>query len=61
MCLGFPLLGTQVLSAEGVLSLGPSLVLGEDDMGPPEVMDQLETTGIEIRRYQSTQHKDCRK
>lgn len=47
----FPVVGyVRALSAEGVLSLGPSLVLGEDDMGPLEVMDQLETTGIEIRR-----------
>ncbi len=38
------------LSAEGILSLGPTLVIGEDDMGPPAVVEQLRATGIEIRR-----------
>ena len=47
----FPVVGyVRALSAEGVLSLGPSLVLGEDDMGPHEVVSQLKLTGIEIRR-----------
>jgi len=47
----FPVIGyVRALSAEGVLSLAPSLVLGEDDMGPLEVMSQLESTGISIRR-----------
>ena len=47
----FPVVGyVRALSAEGVLSLGPSLVLGEDDMGPLEVVSQLKLTGIEIRR-----------
>ena len=47
----FPVVGyVRALSAEGVLSLGPSLVLGEDDMGPLEVVSQLESTGVEIRR-----------
>ena len=34
------------LSAEGLLSLSPSLILGEDDMGPPAVLDQLEQAGV---------------
>ncbi|MEM7002349.1 MAG: ABC transporter substrate-binding protein [Pseudomonadota bacterium] len=38
------------LSAEGILSMGPSLILGEDDMGPAEVLEQLSATGVEIRR-----------
>lgn len=47
----FPVIGyVRALSAEGVLSLEPSLVLGEDDMGPLEVVAQLESTGISIRR-----------
>jgi iron complex transport system substrate-binding protein len=47
----FPVMGyVRALSAEGVLSLAPSLVLGEDDMGPIEVISQLESTGISIRR-----------
>ena len=47
----FPVIGyVRALSAEGVLSLAPSLMLGEDDMGPIEVLTQLESTGISIRR-----------
>jgi len=38
------------LSAEGTLSLNPSLVLGEDDMGPQEILDQLKATSIEVIR-----------
>ena len=38
----------RALSAEGVLSLSPSLILGEDDMGPTSVMEQLERVGIQI-------------
>jgi iron complex transport system substrate-binding protein len=47
----FPVIGyVRALSAEGVLSLAPSLVLGEDDMGPIEVLTQLKSSGISIRR-----------
>ncbi|MEM9336148.1 MAG: ABC transporter substrate-binding protein [Pseudomonadota bacterium] len=43
----FPSVGyVRNLSAEGVLSLSPTLVMGEDDMGPPAVLSQLEATGI---------------
>ncbi|MEM7077405.1 MAG: ABC transporter substrate-binding protein [Pseudomonadota bacterium] len=38
------------LSAEGILSLSPTLILGEDDMGPVEVVTQLHATGIDVRR-----------
>ena len=38
------------LSTEGLLSLKPTLVLGEDDMGPPEVLAQLTQTGIDTVR-----------
>lgn len=37
------------LSAEGILSLRPTLVLGEDDMGPPEVLEQLASVSVDIR------------
>jgi iron complex transport system substrate-binding protein len=40
----------RALSAEGVLSLKPTLVLGEHDMGPPEVLAQLERTGVQLVR-----------
>ena len=36
------------LSAEGLLSLSPTLVLGEHDMGPPAVVEQLEGVGIDL-------------
>jgi iron complex transport system substrate-binding protein len=43
----FPSIGyVRALSAEGVLSLGPTLILGEDDTGPPNVVDQLESVGV---------------
>lgn len=36
------------LSAEGVLSLAPTLVIGTDDAGPPHVVEQLRNAGIEM-------------
>lgn len=36
------------LSAEGLLSLQPTLVLGEHDMGPPTVVEQLATLGLDL-------------
>ena len=36
------------LSAEGVLSLDPTIIIGEDDMGPPSVLDQIKGTQVEI-------------
>lgn len=37
------------LSTEGVLSLNPTLILGEDDMGPPIVIDQLKNVDVELK------------
>lgn len=34
------------LSAEGVLSLNPSLILASQDAGPPEVVEQLRSAGV---------------
>ncbi len=36
------------LSAEGVLSLSPTLVIGTDDAGPPHVVEQLRNAGINL-------------
>lgn len=36
------------LSAEGILSLSPTLIIGEDDMGPPAVLEQIGATGVDI-------------
>lgn len=38
----------RALSTEGMLSTQPTLILGEDDMGPPEVLSQLTSLGIEL-------------
>jgi iron complex transport system substrate-binding protein len=38
----------RALSTEGMLSMRPTLILGEDDMGPPEVLSQLTSLGIEL-------------
>lgn len=47
----YPTLGyVRNLSAEGVLSLKPSLVLGEHDMGPVEVLAQLKATNVQTVR-----------
>ena len=38
----------RALSTEGMLSMEPTLILGEDDMGPPEVLSQLSSLGLEL-------------
>ena len=38
------------LSAEGILALKPSLVLGEHDMGPAEVLNQISSVEVEVKR-----------
>lgn len=45
------------LSVEGLLSLQPTLILGEDDMGPPAVLQQLENAGVETKRI--PEHHDA--
>jgi len=37
------------LSAEGILSMNPSLIIGENDMGPPAVVNQLKEIDIDLR------------
>ena len=52
----FPSVGyVRGLSAEGILSLKPTLVLGEQDMGPEEVVKQLQKTSIDIRKIPELQ------
>ncbi|NMR26175.1 ABC transporter substrate-binding protein [Pseudoalteromonas sp. NEC-BIFX-2020_015] len=36
------------ISAEGILSLNPDLVLGESDTGPKKVVEQLKKTGVNL-------------
>lgn len=38
----------RALSAEGLLSLSPDLVLATDDAGPPEVLAQIRSAGVEV-------------
>ncbi|EXJ16454.1 Periplasmic hemin-binding protein [Imhoffiella purpurea] len=37
------------LSAEGLLSLSPDLILATEDAGPPEVLNQVRSAGVEVR------------
>ncbi len=37
------------LSTEGILSLNPKLILGENDMGPPLVVNQLKEINMDLR------------
>jgi len=43
----------RTLSAEGVLSLKPSAVLGTHEVGPPQVLAQLRDAGVAIRLVRS--------
>ena len=36
------------ISSEGVVSLGPDLVLATEDAGPPEAIEQIRSTGVRI-------------
>lgn len=38
------------LSAEGILSVNPTLVMVTEDAGPPEVITQVESTGVKVLR-----------
>ncbi|MEZ5758251.1 MAG: ABC transporter substrate-binding protein [Emcibacteraceae bacterium] len=40
----------RTVSAEGLMSLGPDLIIADPDAGPPEVLDQLKAIGICIRK-----------
>lgn len=43
------------LSTEGILSTNPSLIIGENDIGPPPIIKQLEKLSLDIRIVQETQ------
>jgi iron complex transport system substrate-binding protein len=46
---GLPRIGYQrQLAAEGILSLEPTLVIGNELAGPPEVLDQLRAAGVTV-------------
>ena len=49
---GLPVIGySRDLSAEGVLSMNPSMILLNHDAGPPAVVDQLKESGIPLRQF----------
>jgi len=46
----YPSIGyVRMLSAEGLLSMNPSIILGENDMGPSTVIGQVKQTGVELK------------
>ena len=47
--LRLPKIGYQrSLSAEGVLSMDPTVVIGNEEAGPPEVLDQIRAAGVPV-------------
>jgi iron complex transport system substrate-binding protein len=47
------------LSAEGILSLNPTVVIGDDTAGPPEVLDQIRGAGVPVVIYQQFTELDA--
>ena len=43
------------LSSEGVLSMNPNQILTSSEIGPPKVVDQLTSAGLDFHIYQSPQ------
>tara|TARA_Y100001936_G_scaffold252638_1_gene313195 strand:+ start:447 stop:1286 length:840 start_codon:yes stop_codon:yes gene_type:complete len=43
------------LSSEGVLSMNPNKILTSSEIGPPKVVEQLASTGLDFHVYQSPQ------
>lgn len=41
------------LSAEGILSLKPNLIICDEESGPPEVLQQIKNSGVEILTLKS--------
>jgi len=47
--LAYPKIGYErVLNAEGILSLEPTVVIGKESAGPPEVLDQVRSAGVPL-------------
>ncbi len=47
-----PKIGYQrTLVAETILSFDPTVVLADDNAGPPEVLEQLEAAGVRVERF----------
>lgn len=43
----------RAISAEGILSMLPTKILASSDIGPPNVISQLETSGVEFKIFNS--------
>ncbi len=57
--LSLPRVGySRSVSAEGILSLRPSLVLACDDMGPPAALQQLRDAEVEVRMLPTEPHAE---
>lgn len=48
----------RALSTEGILSLEPDLIIMTEEAGPPPVIAQLQTTGVEILRLTAARSID---
>ncbi|MHC8317773.1 heme/hemin ABC transporter substrate-binding protein [Pseudomonas sp. LB3P31] len=47
-----PSIGYQrQLSAEGILSLRPQILVGTEEMGPPPVLSQVRTAGVQVELF----------
>ncbi|MCF4998114.1 ABC transporter substrate-binding protein [Pseudomonas syringae] len=47
-----PSIGYQrSLSAEGILSLRPQILIGTEEMGPPPVISQVRTSGVQVELF----------
>ncbi|MBA1204919.1 ABC transporter substrate-binding protein [Pseudomonas capeferrum] len=55
-----PSVGYQrMLSAEGVLSLRPDLLVGTEEMGPPPVLAQIRNAGVRVELFSSKAELDA--
>ena len=43
----------RAISAEGILSMLPTKILASSDIGPPNVISQLESSGVEFKIFNS--------
>jgi len=48
LALGPPIGFGQRLAAEAIIGLNPTLVIGDQQIGPPEVIDQLRAAGVPV-------------
>lgn len=54
-----PSVGYQrALSAEGVLSLRPDILIGSEEMGPPPVVEQIKAAGIRVENLSAKPELD---